>query len=346
MVALKTIKAKVIAPTKRKAEILEKEFQAFQNILHGQQAEIYSKTRYQALRLLKRIKTLKDRQYPLILHRASIRLERRDAKIAQYWFRFPCHGVRGGIWLAIKPHCEIPEGCSLRETKLIKRNNAWFLYIIIKKEVPEPVINPDRILAVDLGERYLATVCGSNGIRPQFLGKEARGIRRHYAWLRRRLGELKLMRIIKKVGNTEKRKINTICHQISRKIVDLAKETGSTIVLGDLKGIRQRARGRRMNRIVSSMPYFKLTQFIKYKAAWDSVPVLIVSEKDTSKTCHRCGAIGTRPYQGLFLCPACGLRYSADLNGAKNILKRAREYISRAGAAFSQPLTRALAGNP
>jgi hypothetical protein len=33
-----------------------------------------------------------------------------------------------------------------------------------------------------LGERYLATVCGSEGIKPQFLGKEVRGVRRHYAW--------------------------------------------------------------------------------------------------------------------------------------------------------------------
>jgi len=301
MLIQKTIKAKVIDPTNRKLELLEKEYQGFQDILCGDGADLYSATRQQAERFLKKIKRPKHRHYPLILRRDVIRLEKQDTDIAPYWFKFPCFGVRGGIWLALKPHCDIPNDCSLREAKLIKRKNAWFIHLTIEREVDEPTINPDRFLAVDLGERYLATVCGSDGIQPQFLGKEVRGIRRHYAWLRRRLGERKLLDTIKKVGHTEKRRVDAVCHQISRQIVDEARETGSTIILGDLKGIRQRAKGKRMNRIVSSMPYYKLTEFIKYKAAWDGVAVLVIPEAYTSKVCHRCGCPGSRPYQGLFL---------------------------------------------
>jgi putative transposase len=341
MLIQKTIKAKVIAPTNRKRDILEREYQGFQGVIHGEGGDLYSATKQQAERFLKKIKSPKHRHYPLILRRDIIRLERQDTKVSPYWFKFPCFGIRGGIWLALKPHCDIPNDCSLREAKLIKRKNAWFIHLTIEKEVDEPIINPDRLLAIDLGERYLATVCGGDGIHPQFLGKEVRGIRRHYAWLRKRLGERSLLRIIKKVGNTEKRKVNAVCHRISRQIVDEAKQTGSTIVLGDLKGIRQRARGKRMNRIVSSMPYYKLTQFIKYKAAWDGVAVLVISEAYTSKTCHRCGCLASRPYQGLFLCHSCGLRYSADLNGSRNILKRALGYIPSAGAALAQPTTQA-----
>lgn len=342
MLTQKTIKAKVIDPTNRKAEYLEREYQGFQDILWGDDANLYSATRQQAERFLKKIKAPKHRHYPLILRRDVIKLKRQDTKIAPYWFKFPCFGVRGGIWLALKPHCDIPDNCSLREAKLIKQQNNWFIYLTIQKEVDEPAINPDRFLAVDLGERYLATVCGGDGIHPQFLGREVRGIRRHYAWLRKRLGERKLLAIIKKVGHTERRKVDAICHQISRQIVNKAKETGSTIVLGNLKGIRQRAKGKRMNRIVSSMPYYKLTQFIKYKALWDGVPILVIPEAYTSKTCHRCGSFGSRPYQGLFLCHSCGLRYSADLNGARNILKRALGYIPSAGAALAQPITQPL----
>jgi IS605 OrfB family transposase len=341
MLIRKTIKAKVINPTNRKQDILENEYQGFQDALHGKGADLYSATKQQAERLLKKIKTPKHRHYPLILRRDVIRLERQDTVIASYWFKFPCFGIKGGIWLALKPHCDIPDDCSLREAKLIKRKNAWFIHLTIEKEVDEPTINPDRLLAIDLGERYLATVCGGDGIRPQFLGKEVRGIRRHYAWLRKRLGERKLLSVIRRIGNVERRKVNAICHQISRRIVDEAKETGSTIVLGDLKGIRQRARGKRMNRIVSSMPYYKLTQFIKYKAAWEGVAVLVIPEAYTSKICHRCGSLGSRPYQGLFLCYSCGLRYSADLNGSRNILKRALGYIPSAGAALAQPITQA-----
>ena len=342
MLVRKTIKAKVIELTNRKQEFLEKEYQNFQNTLYGNKADLYSATKQQAERFLKKIKTPKHRHYPLILRRDVIRLEKQDTKVAPYWFKFPCFGVRGGIWLGLKPHCDIPADCSLGEAKLIRRKNFWFVHLTIERMVDEPVINPNRLLAVDLGERYLATVCGSDGIQPQFLGKEVRGIRRHYAWLRKRLGERKLLNVIKKVGHTEKQKVNAICHQISRQIVDKAKETGSAIVLGSLKGIRQRAKGKRMNRIVSSMPYYKLTQFIKYKALWDGVAVLLIPEAYTSKVCHRCGSIGSRPYQGLFLCHSCSLHYSADLNGAYNILKRALDYMSSAGASLTMPITQSL----
>ncbi len=347
IIVRKTIKGKIISPTNRKAQILEREYQSFQDVLWGKEdVPLYSATYQTAKRFLKRIKKPKHRHYPLILRRDVIKLEKQNTVIAPYWFKFPCFGVRGGIWLAFKPHCNIPEDCSIREGKLIKKKNDWFIYLTIEKVIDKPIINPNRLLAVDFGERYLATVCGGNGIKPQFLGKEVRGIRRHYAWLRKRLGKKKLLRVIKKIGDTEKRKVNDICHKISRQIVNMAKETGSTIVLGNLKGIRQKAKGKRMNRIVSNMPYYKLTQFIKYKAMWDGVPVIIVSEAYTSKTCHRCGSLGSRPYRGLFLCRSCGLRYSADLNGARNILKRALEYISLAGASLTTPLIQPLSWKP
>lgn len=339
MLVQKTIKARVIELTRRKQELLKKEYGGFQDVLHGEEANLYSATKQQAERFLRKIKPPKPRPYPLILRRDVIRLERQDTKIASWWLKFPVFGVRGGIWLGLKPHCDVPLDCSLREAKLIRRKNSWFIHLTIQREVSEPIIGERPILAIDLGERYLATVCGSDGIRPQILGQEVRGIRRHYSWLRKRLGERKLLSIIKKVGHLEKRKVNDICHKISRQIVNQARETGSVIVLGNLKGIRGKAKGRRMRRIVSHMPYYRLTQFIKYKAAWDSIPVVVIPETYTSKTCHRCGCLGSRPHQGLFLCPSCGLQYSADLNGAQNILKRALEYISSAGAALAQPVT-------
>jgi putative transposase len=235
MLIEKTIKAKVIDPTNRKREILEREYSSFQEALYGQEADLYSATKQQAERFQEKIKAPKHKHYPVILRRDVIRLEQQGTKLSTYWFKFPCFGVKGGIWLALKPHCEIPVDCSLREAKLIRRKSSWFIHLAIQKDIVEPVIKEQPVLAVDLGERYLATICGSEGIRPQFLGKEARGVRRHYAWLRKRLGERDLLNVIKKVGPTEQRKVDAICHQISRQIVNEARETGSVIVLGDLK---------------------------------------------------------------------------------------------------------------
>jgi transposase len=95
-----------------------------------------------------------------------------------------------------------------------------------------------------------------------------------------------------------------------------------------------------MNRILSSMPYYKLTRQIEYKAAWEGVTVINLSERGTSKTCHRCGSMNTsRVVQSVFQCHDCGLVYNADLNGAVNIAKRVWEQRFHAGAAGSPLIT-------
>jgi len=344
-VAVKTIKAKIVSPTKRKERLIEAEYQGFQEILHGGDAPIYSATRQQAERLRKRIGKPKHKHYPLIIRRDTLKVEKRDTKLASYWARIPIGGVRGGIWIAIIPHCDFPEGCSIREAKLLKLPKGWFLYITVQREVEIKPVD-GIVLAVDLGEKRLATsVRYKNGKveNLRFYGKEVRGIRRHYQWLRRRLGRRKLLRVIKRIGRTERRKVDAVLHRISRQIVEEAKAHDTIIVLGELKGIRREAegKGKKFNRIVSNMPCHRLSFFIEYKALWEGIPVVKVKEAYTSRTCHRCSSQGSRPYQGLFLCHSCGLRYNADLNGAINIAKLALEYISGARASLTEPETRA-----
>lgn len=342
-VATKVVKAKVISPTNRKQELLEREFNAFQDVIHNRDASLYSATKQQAERIRKRLNGRK--LYPLILRRDVIKLQAQDTRLVPYWFRMPIYGLRGGVWLPIKPHCEIPEGISVREVKLIKKSRGWFIYITIQKEVEVPEPEGRSVVAIDLGERYIATSVrfNSNIANPQFYGKEVRGIRRHYAYLRKRLQERGLRGVVKRIGKTERRRVDAILHQVSKAIVEEAKATGSTIVLGELKGIRKRAKGKRMNRIVSAMPYYRLSQFIAYKALWEGIPVVKIPEAYTSKTCHRCGSLGSRPYQGLFLCHSCGLHFNADLNGAINISKRFLGYMPLNGGSLTSPITQVYA---
>ncbi|MGQ9468268.1 MAG: zinc ribbon domain-containing protein [Nitrososphaerales archaeon] len=86
--------------------------------------------------------------------------------------------------------------------------------------------------------------------------------------------------------------------------------------------MRRNGGGRRFNRKLNGFPYHKLASFIEYKAQWQGIPVLKVSEAYTSTACSRCGCRGLR-VKGLFNCPHCGLNLNADRNRARNILKRA-----------------------
>ena len=339
MIVQKTVRAKIISLTKSKEGKLEREYANFQLALAGNaDVPLYSATKQQASRLLKRIKG-EVREQPLVIRRDLFKIQRQETKVAKWWARIPVY--RKSIWVAV----ELPKnqesllGLDIRECRLVKEVKSWSLRIAVQKETF--MLNPKNILAVDLGEKHIATTVllrNAAFVNPAFYGERVRGLRRHYAWLRKRLGEKKALNTIRKVKDSERRKVNDILHKISKQIVDEAVAEQACIVLGDLKGIRQRSKGRRMNRIVANMPYFRLSTYISYKASWAGVPVHKVREAWTSKTCHKCEQIGERLSQGLFRCPSCNLVYNADLNGAINIAKRFFDYMLENGASLAMPV--------
>lgn len=335
MLAKKTIKAKVLELRKGKQQLLEREYINFQRYLHGDKTvPLYSATKQQAERLLRRIRQPKEgKEYPLILRNDVYRAE---TKLTKYWLKIPVHGVRGGIFVPIQPHTPIPDNIKFREAKIIRRKSEWFVYITVQVEVPER--RADSVLAVDMGIHNIATTVNSNDPKPKFYGKDLRRVRGHYFHLRRKLGEKKALQTIKKIGDHEQRIATHELHKISKAIVQEAVESNSTIVLGELKGIRRNGGGRRLNRKLNSFPFHKHAFFIEYKARWQGIPVLKVSEAYTSQRCSRCGRKGLR-VRGLFQCSHCGLNLNADWNGARNILKRALGHASSAGAELTQPIT-------
>ena len=324
MKAKKVIKCKVFGLTGHKRRLLDAEYSGLQRYLQtGEDRGLCKTNMRQAKRFYKKI--LPKHEYPLTIRKDLVRFITNDCKLSRFWLSIPVGGPTR-IWLPIHPHTSIPEGATLCESKVLRgKDGTFWVHLVVEKEGPSRM-DYANVLAVDLGERLLATtVLYAEGAfkEPRFYGREVRGIRRHYAWLRKRLGEKKALKTIRKIRHTEQRKVNDACHKISHAIVTQAAEEKAGIVLGNLKGIRGRARGRRMDRIVSNMPYYRLTQQIMYKAAWLGIPVHTISERDTSRTCHRCGSTETtRIKQPIFHCHACGLVYNADLNGAKNIVER------------------------
>jgi putative transposase len=333
----KTIKAKILELRKGKEELLRKEYENFQRYLHGDRSvSLYSATKQQAERLLKRIgKPKEGKEYPLILRKDVYRA---DTRLTPYWLKIPVYGVKGGINVPIKTHEPITEDMVCKEAKIIKKNDEWFVYITVEKEVKER--DPKSVLAVDLGIRWIATTVNTNNTKPRFYGKELRKIKSHYFYLRRSLALKKAYKTIKKIGDKERRVTNDILHKISRAIVNEALENNAMIVLGKLKGIRKNGKGRRFKRRLNNgFPYYRLSQFIEYKAKWLGIKVIKISERNTSKTCHRCGMKGLR-VGSLFKCLNCRYQCNADYNGAANILKRAIGYMPIAGAALTQSITR------
>jgi IS605 OrfB family transposase len=351
MLVTKTIRCKINNLTNIKKQILISEYNEYQKIcqevfevikndyMPNKPFKMFkNEKRYEsyvrgAIRTVYNIKndsqSGKINEQPLYLHSKKLRIIKNQNKISKYWLKFPTKQKRGGIYLPIIIPYKYENLLSNKicDSQIMKIKNNWFLLLTIKKDIPMKTLY-SNILAVDIGERVMATVCGSfDNQRPTFYGRDIRGIRRHYAWLRKRLGEKKKFEIIKRMGNVEQRKVNDILHKISNKIVDKAKETNSIIVLGDLKGIVKTNKGKKLNRIVRTMAHYKLSQYIKYKAEWEGIMTIKVNEAYTSQTCSHCHSQGKRPYQGLFVCNSCGYQANADYNGAKNIAQRGLEAI-------------------
>jgi putative transposase len=277
-------------------------------------------------------------EQPLYLRNDVSRIEKKETKFAKYWLKIPTK-QRRQFWVAIKVAKEKEEllGYKFCDSKIVKKKGGWFAHITIEKEI---IIKTDYkdILGIDLGIRRVASVVQlSNGVT-SFYGKELRETRGHYFHLRKNLGIKKANKTIKKIADTEKRKVNDQLHKISREIVNQAKRTDSLIVLGDLKGIRERSnKGRRFNRKLASMPFSKLSNYITYKANWAGIQVIKVNEAYTSQTCHKCKELGIRN-RGLFKCK-CGYQDNSDRNGAINIAERGLGQCSSLGAIVALPIT-------
>jgi putative transposase len=347
-----TIKAKITDDSKTKLSLIESEYNNYQTYLQSkcnQIINLYSATKQQAQRVLKRIQSRGElnpkKQYPLVLRRDLIDI-RKDSKFpCVYWMRIPVYPK--SINVRIQTSCDYDLTAKeylLRESKIVNKNKDWYVFITIEKETTallQEQQQPTNVLAIDLGCKNIAVTVNTANTRPNFYGKDLRQIWGFHFWLRRKLGQKKAFYKIKDLKDREFLQVNHELHTISKSIVEEAKRTNAIIVFGKLKGIRQSIKaGRRVRRLINNFPYYRLIQYIKYKAEWIGVKVKEISEAYTSQTCFNCHKRDkmARKTQGLYECSNCNVvKTNADYNGAMNILQRALGILSNVGGFLTYP---------
>ncbi|GLY83560.1 RNA-guided endonuclease InsQ/TnpB family protein [Actinoallomurus iriomotensis] len=225
------------------------------------------------------------------------------------------------------------------ESDLVRRDGVF--YLIATCEVPEAERHePGRFIGVDLGIAAIATT--STGY--QAAGRGLNRHRKRQLQLRRKLqkkGTRSAKRLLKKRRRRERRHAANQNHIIAKTIVTEAERTSSGISLEDLKGIRQRVRLRKPQRVaLHSWAFAQLTDFIAYKARRAGVPVVFVDPAYTSQQCCECGHIDAknRVSQSVFLCRNCGVVAHADRNASRNIARKG-EAVWTAGRESRVPAT-------
>jgi len=202
------------------------------------------------------------------------------------------------------------------------RKGAWYACLSVSMDVPDAE-DTGCWIGIDRGQNVPMSAATPDGPVIFWKAGRIRHIRRIYAARRKRLQAARKYRAVKKLERHERRMVTHINHCLSKDVVALAKRCHASIRLEDLSDMRQRSRQRKTTKADAGQnrdywPFFQLEQFISYKAQLAGVVVEKVPAAYTSKSCHRCGAIGIRKKHA-FSCPRCDYHAHSDANAAMNI---------------------------
>lgn len=210
------------------------------------------------------------------------------------------------------------------ESDLCYINGNFYLFTTCDIDEPTPE-DVEDVLGVDLGVKNIAV--DSDG--QVHSAKAVNNVRYRHRKLRTKLQKKRThaaQRKLKKLSGKERRFATWVNHNVSKEIVEKAKDTNRGIAVEELGGIRDRVTVRKSQRAtLSSWSFNQLRLFIEYKAQQQGVKVFPVDPHNTSRTCPDCGCIdkANRPTQSKFSCVSCGYSGLADHIAATNIRSRA-----------------------
>ena len=203
--------------------------------------------------------------------------------------------------------------------RIVTKNHALVAQIVY--EVSEPELKSDgNVMGVDLGIKCPAvSYCSGGSIKFYGNGRKNKYMRRHYAYLRKKLQTSKKMKAVKRINDKEQRIMRDIDHKLSHDIVETAVAHNVKVIkLEQLKNIRSTTRkSRKNNHSLHTWSFYRLAQFIEYKAKLAGISVEYVNPAYTSQTCPICGNVHHANDRN-YTCE-CGFHIHRDLLGAMNI---------------------------
>ncbi len=217
-----------------------------------------------------------------------------------------------------------------------------------KKRKQRPV-RDDGIVAFDLGIKMLATgytdqgrfyhIGGFKGYR--YYNKQLDKIRSKRDKCKKKSRRyIHLSQIYKRVSEQKRRKQRDCLHKASHLIAHRLAERA--VVIGDLsqrqmvlkKKEHETSKERRKRHIRNRLVYndwglYGFVQMLEYKCLRFGKKLVIISERDTTKTCHVCKHKQDMPlWMRTYHCENCGLVMDRDDNSAVNIYQR---FLARLG---------------
>lgn len=218
----------------------------------------------------------------------------------------------------------------------ISRDGQGHYYASFVHDEPEETHEQDRVVAIDLGVKTLATGVNQQG-RFYHIGgfKGGRRYNRQLDTIRSKRDRCKkgsrrykhLSRVHQRVSQQKRNKQHDSLHKASHLIAHKLVER--TVVVGDLSQRQMvmkehRERNKYLNRaIMNDWGLYTFIQTLLYKCHLYGKDLQFVDERNTSKQCSGCGNLKAMPlWKRTYQCAECGLTMDRDENSAVNILMR------------------------
>ncbi|MCR4657220.1 MAG: transposase [Lachnospiraceae bacterium] len=210
--------------------------------------------------------------------------------------------------------------------RIVYKSNKIVAQVIY--EAVEPAYNSEgNVMGVDLGIKCPAVSYISDGsVKFYGNGRKNKYMRRHYKHLRKKLQKAKHLEAVERINNKEQRIMKDIDHKLSHSIIETAvAHDVKTIKLERLANIRSTTRtSRKNNHSLHTWSFYRLAQYIEYKAKLAGIKVEYVNPAYTSQTCPVCGHV--HHANGRSYACKCGFHAHRDLLGAMNICN-STEYV-------------------
>lgn len=202
--------------------------------------------------------------------------------------------------------------------RITKKGSKWIAQISVT--IPTIEKTGTKILGVDLGLKVPAVaITDDDKVRFFGNGRENKYIKRKFRSVRKKLGKSKKIQAIRNLDDKEQRWMKDKDHKVSREIINFAKDNNISVIrLEQLTNIRNTTRTSRKNkRNLHTWSFYRLAQFIEYKAALVGIKVEYVNPTYTSQTCPKCSE-RNKAQDRKYKC-RCGFEKHRDIVGAMNI---------------------------
>jgi IS605 OrfB family transposase len=202
--------------------------------------------------------------------------------------------------------------------RITRKSDKWIAQISVT--IPTVQGTGLKVMGVDLGLKVPAVaVTDDEKVRFFGNGRQNKFKKRKFRSDRKALGKRKKLNAIRSSKDKEQRWMKDQDHKISRAIVNFAKDNKISVIrLEQLANIRQTTRTSRKNeKNLHTWSFYRLSQFIEYKANLEGIKVEYVNPAYTSQTCPKCSE-RNKAQDRKYKCK-CGLEKHRDVIGAMNI---------------------------